>query len=235
MGIWQRIGAFARQSGWRGSLIDVLSALGRQIVGDRESRRQMAFTMAMIGLAAKMAKADGVVTADEVRAFESLFEMPAGQRANVTRVFDLARRDVAGFDRYAAQIANLYREAPEMLVDIVEGLFHIAKADGVVHEAEDEFLRRVAEIFGISGADFSAIRARHVVAGADDPYVILGVDHGIGDAELKRHYRRLVTENHPDRHMALGMPEEFVRIATEKLAAINEAYERIVAERKSGP
>ncbi|MCC2112050.1 MAG: DnaJ family molecular chaperone [Hyphomicrobiales bacterium] len=232
MGIWDRIGEFAGQLRQRSSLIDAIAGLARQLVGDRESRRQLTFTMAMIALSAKMAKADGVVTADEIRAFEQLFEMPAGQEANIARMFDLARQDVAGYDRYAAQIAALYKDEPAVLADIVEGLFHIAKADGVVHEAEDAFLYRVAGIFGISDAEFGTIRARHVVADRNDPYVILGADRSMSDAEIRRHYRRLVAENHPDRHIALGMPEEFIRIATEKLAAINEAYDRIAAERR---
>ncbi len=230
VGIWDRIGELAGQLRQRTPLIETIAGLARQLVGDRESRRKLTFTMAMIALSAKMAKADGVVTADEVRAFQELFDLPAGQEANVARMFDLARGDIAGYDRYAAQIASLYKDEPAMLADIVEGLFHIAKADGVVHEAEDAFLHRVAMIFGISEAEFGTIRARHVVDGSD-PYVILGADRGMSDAEIRRHYRKLVVENHPDRHIALGMPEEFIRIATEKLAAINEAYDRIAAER----
>ena len=231
MGIWDRIGSIAIGVVESAPVQSVLNMLASPLLGDKEHRRQMVFTMAMIALAAKMAKADGVVTADEVRAFEQLFELPEGQEQNVSRIFDLARHDVAGFQGYARQIAKLYAEEPAMLEDILDGLFHIAKADGTVHEAELRFLHEVGDIFGFSAAAFGAIKARHVVGDKTDPYVILGAERSLDDDALKAHYRRLVSENHPDRHIAQGMPEEFIRIATERLQAINEAYDRIRAER----
>lgn len=109
-------------------------------------------------------------------------------------------------------------------------LFHIAKADGVVHEHEVAYLRRVAEIFGLDGRAFDQILARHTRDGAD-PYVMLGIAPEASDAEIKRHYRKLVTETHPDRLVARGVPEEFVRIASDRLAALNGAYAKIAAER----
>lgn len=231
MGIWNRIGAVASELAERVSLRAVFERLRDGLVGSPEERRQMAFTMAMIALSAKMAKADGVVTADEIAAFERLFQMPVGEERNVARMFDLAQQDVAGYEAYARQVADLYRHEPAMLEDILDGLFQVAGADGAVHEAELSFLEAVAAAFDLDEAAFARIRARHIVPDASDPYVILGVDRAIGNAELKRHYKRLVVENHPDRHMALGMPPEFVAIATEKLATINEAFDRIARER----
>lgn len=198
---------------------------------DPEARRQVAFSVALIALSAKMAKADGVVTADEVAAFERLFAVPPSERRNVTRMFDLAKRDVAGYETYAERIAAFYAGDRQGLEDVVDGLFAIAKADGAVHEREIAYLNRVATIFGIDDAGFERIAARHVIPDDGDPYLILGVDRSLTLAEIRTRYRALAAENHPDRLMARGIPPEAAAIAHERMAAINFAWQRIQIER----
>ncbi len=192
---------------------------------------EVAFTIGVIALGAKMAKADGVVTRDEIEAFRQVFRMPPGETQNFARVFNMAKEHVAGYDAYARQLASLFKDRRETLEDVLDGLFHIAKADGVVHPAELDYLRSVAEIFEFSEAEFARIQARHVTAGGGDPYVVLGLHRSASDAEIKKHYRKLVADNHPDKLTARGVPEEFVEIANQKLAAINAAYDRIEKER----
>ncbi len=194
---------------------------------ERRARDQVAFTIGVIALGAKMAKADGRVTRDEVSAFREVFQVPPSEFENVKRVFNRARRDVAGYEGYAEQIAGLFRGNPGMLEDLLDGLFHIAKADGVIHPKEIEYLQNVARIFGFSDGEFARIRSGHLGADASDPYVILGVDAAISDKDLKTAYRRLVRENHPDALVARGVPEEFILLANEKLAVINDAYDRV--------
>ena len=174
-----------------------------------------------MALAAKMAKSDGVVLRSEVDAFARIVEVPEAERDRVRRLFDLAKATTAGFEAYAGQLAEALREEPKLLEDVLDGLFLIATADGAVHEAELGYLQAVAAIFGIEARDFDRIAARHVRR-ADDPYMI---------QELKRRYRALVAENHPDRGIARGLPAEAIRIATERLAAINAAWERVAVER----
>jgi DnaJ like chaperone protein len=232
MGIWQLIGSIVEGgAGAAGAVFDWAGGLLSGI-GDPVARRQVAFSMAMIALSAKMAKADGVVTVEEVAAFRTLFAMPEGEARNVVRLFDLAKRDVAGFEVYARRIAALYADDPPFLEDVVDGLFAIARADGAVHEAEFVYLRRVAAIFDINDRAFERIAARHVVTEEGDPYLILGVDRSFDFAAIRRRYRQLAADNHPDRLIARGVPEEFLVIATARLAAINRAYERIEQERK---
>ena len=160
------------------------------------------FTIAIIALGAKMAKADGVVTNEEIEAFGRMFRVPPSEEANVRRIFNLARQDTAGYEAYAGQIARLFRDNPAVLEDVLDGLFEIAKADGVLHPGELAFLERVSEIFGFAPNEFRRIRASHFGPDAADPYVILGVDHAASDEEIKRTYRLLVRENHPDRLIA---------------------------------
>ncbi|RMH46200.1 MAG: molecular chaperone DjiA [Alphaproteobacteria bacterium] len=227
MSIWSRIA-------------EVLAALasGEALSRLFDNRRTppektVAFTIAVIALGAKMAKADGRVTRDEVAAFREIFHIPPGEERNAARVFNLARQDVAGFEEYAERIARMFRNgdgpAP-VLLDLIEGLFHIAMADGNYHPNEDVFLTRVAEIFGIDDRRFNAIRARFIEHDPD-PYAVLGVERTAPVDEIRARWRELVRETHPDRMLARGVPEEAVKLAERRLVAINRAWERIREER----
>jgi DnaJ like chaperone protein len=177
-----------------------------------------------------MAKADGVVTENEVKAFRQVFHIPDGELAAVARVFNLARQDVAGFEAYGRQIARLFGPRHDILEDVLDGLFHIAKADSIFHPAEDGFLASLAEVFGFSPGDFARIRARHVET-PDDDYLILGLSQTAELGEIKARYRELVRRYHPDRHLAEGVPEEMLEIATRRLQTVNAAYARIMKRR----
>ncbi len=198
---------------------------------ERAATRQIAFTIGIIVLGAKMAKADGFVSRSEVAAFKQVFTVPPEQEAYVGRIFDQARRDAHGFEPYARQVARLFHKKSRVLEELLDGLFHIAKADGTVDEAEIDYLRRVAEIFGFEAADFARIRESHLGPDAGDPYNILGVDRAMDNAAIKAAYRRLVRDSHPDRLMAKGLPAEAIAIANARLATINAAYDRIRKER----
>jgi DnaJ like chaperone protein len=219
MSIWVKI---AEQVTALGS--DIVAGLrriaGKSDAGPADPERSVGFTIGMIALGAKMAKVDGAVTEREVKAFREVFHIPPDELPNVAYVFNLAKQEVAG----------LFGDQPGVLEDVLDGLFHIAKADGAVGQPEIAYLRNIADIFGLSER-FRCIRARHVVATEDDPYVVLGVDPCVDNKELRRLFRQIVREYHPDRHIAAGMPKEMIEIATQRLAAINTAWEKIRAER----
>ena len=120
--------------------------------------KTVAFTVAVVALSAKMAKADGVVSQAEAEAFQAIFHADADEMRNVQRIFDLAKQDVAGFESYAEQIANLLESEPQLMRDVFEGLFNIAASDGVLHQNEEAYLQAVAEIFGIGSDEYRAIR-----------------------------------------------------------------------------
>ncbi|WP_018259852.1 J domain-containing protein [Methylobacterium sp. WSM2598] len=234
--LWGKIGGAGLGLAVGGPLGALLGAVAGHFLLDREGSlfgptpREVVFTTGLVALAAKMAKSDGVVSPAEVAAFAEVVRVPEAERAGVTRLFDLAKGTTAGFEAYAQQIAEAFREEPRLLEDVLDGLFHIAKADGALHEKEAQYLRAVAEIFGLDEARFACLAARHVRL-ADDPYEALGVARGLPDPELKARYRALVAENHPDRAVARGLPPAAVAIATRRLAAINAAWDRIAAER----
>jgi DnaJ like chaperone protein len=170
-----------------------------------------------------MAKADGVATPGEFEAFRAVFSFSEADLPRVRALYDLAKQDVAGFDAYARRVAASLNGDTALLEDVLDGLFHVAKADGAVHEDELVHLEAAAEAFGLGGSVFARIRARHLSVD-NDPHLVLGVEPGLTPEALKRHYRRLVADNHPDRLIARGLPAECVRIANERLAAINAAY-----------
>ena len=221
MSIWQRIAA---------ALAALASGEGLAAIFDRlraPPERSVAFTIAVIALGAKMAKADGLVTRDEVTAFREVFLIPREEEVNAARVFNLARQDSAGFEDYARRIGAMFQGSEAVLSDLLEGLFHIAVADGSYHPAEDDFLSRVADIFGLPDRKFRAIRARFVPDAQPDPWDVLGVEPGTPIDEVRKAWRRLVRESHPDRMIARGVPEEAIRMAEKRLVAINRAWEEI--------
>jgi DnaJ like chaperone protein len=206
------------------------------IFADPTETRRIAFATAVIVLGAKLAKVDGVVTRDEVRAFKRVFRIDDGEVGDVARIYNQAKASAQGFEPYARQIAALFGHDPFLLEELLNGLFEVARADGELNPAEVDFLRRVAAIFGFDTAAFEMIRARFSatarnLSGADDAYAVLGLTRSASSEEIKQTYRNLVREHHPDRLVAKGMPEEFVERANRTLAAINAAYDRIEKER----
>ena len=224
MSIWSRIAdalAALRSGESLSTVFDRLRTPPEKSVG---------FTIAVIALGAKMAKADGQVTRDEVAAFREIFTIAPKDEAQAGRLFNLARQDVAGYEEYAKRVAAMFRDDMDPLCDLMEGLFHIAMADGVYHDGEDAFLQNVAEIFGFDQAKFKAIRARFVPDAERDPYDVLGVTPDTPMDDIRKAWRNAVRATHPDQMIARGVPEEAVKLAEARLIAVNNAWETIVGQ-----
>jgi DnaJ like chaperone protein len=231
MTVWQKISDLAGAVGGAGGgLLDDLAHVFGLERDAGEPENDVAFTIGVIALSAKMAKADGVVSPLEVEAFKKIFQASPDELANVERMFNLAKQDVAGYQAYADQIAKLLQDRKKLLQDVLEGLLHVATADGVLHPKEDEYLGDVARRFGFTPSEFRFFRARFVKDNCN-PYDVLRLGPGARNDEIKAQYRKLVSDNHPDKLMGRGVPVEFIEIATRKLAAINAAYDVIAKER----
>ena len=183
--------------------------------------------MAVVALGAKMAKSDGRVTRDEVRAFREVFRIEDTDLPDVGRLYDLAKQDVAGFDLYARRVAGMFQGRPEILETLFDGLFHIAQADGALHENEVLFLRTVAEIFDLSEEVYERVRLRNLPSSERSPYDLLGVTPDMEPVAIKRAWRMMAARLHPDRLQGEGLPVEVLRLAEARLAEINAAYETI--------
>jgi DnaJ like chaperone protein len=211
--------------------------------GPGDPHTSIAFTIAVIALGAKMAKADGTVSRDEVAAFREVFRVPPDEEAHLRFVFDLARRSTAGFDSYARQVGRLFAGKRAVLEDLLGGLFYIALADGRVCPAEDEYLREVARHLGFDAAGYARIRAAFLGtpptggsgSGLDDdvdPHAVLGLASDASLDEIRAAYRRLIRAHHPDLLVARGMPAERVALATQRVARINAARDRLLRLRR---
>lgn len=238
MSVWGKLAGAAAGLAVGGPIGALVGGVAGHYVIDRDGGKeagggqdQVAFTVGVIALGAKMAKADGVVTMDEVNAFKEVFKVPEGEMKNVARVFNLAKQEVSGYEAYADQLAGMFKGNRKLLEDVLDGLFHIAKADDEFDPSEEAFLASVAKRFGFTDTEFGYIKARHVVASKRNPYEVLEVEPSISNDALKVQYRKLISENHPDKLIARGVPEEFLRIANDRLAAINAAYDQIARER----
>lgn len=238
MSIWSSIiGGAAGGAILGGPLGAIIGAVAGHYIGKKMTdgagvaTEQVTFTIGVIVLSAKMAKADGHVSREEIDAFKQAFQVPEGEMKNVSRVFNMARKEATGFEPYAQQLAKLFHDKPAMLEELLCILFHIARADNVIHPAELDFLKKVSGIFGFSASEFDRIRAENLGPDKGDPYEILGVKRDATDKEIKSAYRKLIKEHHPDLLASQGLPQEFIEVANEKLSVINVAYDRIEKER----
>jgi DnaJ like chaperone protein len=231
MTIWQKLSGFATSVGEAGGTLlgELAQSLG---LGPEpsEPQKHVAFTIAVIALSAKMAKADGVVACVEVETFRRVFHFSPEDARNVERVYALAQQDTAGYEAYADQIAGVLKDDKKLLQHVLEGLMHIAAADGILHPREDQVLHDIATRLGFSDSEFRFFRARFVTD-PTSPYDVLRLGPDASNEEIKSQYRKLVANNHPDRLMGEGVPAEFLDIANRKLAAINAAYDAIAKER----
>ena len=213
----------------------------RQTIGDQAADPghsangvQIAFALAFVTLAAKLSKADGRVTRDEVATLKRVFAIPEAATVEIGAIFDAAKSDPAGFEPYARQIAAIVNHDRIMLEQILAGLVQIAAADGTYHSGERNFISGVAREFGFSEEQRVRIEntyIRSTVPDGSDPYEILGVSRDATDLEIRTAYRNIIREFHPDKLEAKGLPEEFHKLGAKKTSEANVAYGLIKKER----
>ena len=205
---------------------------------DSSSRREMprehsaSFMIAIICLGAKIAKADGLVTKDEVTAFRKIFIIGEADAPLAAKVYNYAKRSAVGYEQYAKRVARHFGPGNRMLDLILEGLFVIADADGTISQAEADVLRKIGQIFGVPEKNFANLMNRFGYEKRESPYDTLNVHPDMPTEEIKARWRALAKENHPDVLTAKGMPKEAVKLAEIRMAAINQAWEQIKSERE---
>ncbi len=201
-------------------------------------QQQMAFAAVLTSLAAKVAKADGQVTGDEIRAFDDFLQnslrMSKADRRFAAEVFNRARDSATPASEFAKQLRTVFRGQSDRLRDVVTILLMVAFADGKLHPAEEALLRSISSDMGLSDADYQSCKATFMSsAGISDidPYEVLGVPSSASDAEVRGAHRRLVRDYHPDVLQSKGLPEDFTEFASKKLSAINDAWSAVREER----
>jgi DnaJ like chaperone protein len=197
--------------------------------------REQLFAVTVVVLSAKLAKCDGPVNRAEIDAFKRSFRVPAEAAGQVARLFDQSRQSADGYETYARQLGEAFADNRATLEDVLTALFAIARADKPVTVGEQAFLRRVHLAFGLDQGSWerasgSRTRTRTSVDD-DDPYKVMGLQRGVSDEVVRATWKRLMRENHPDSLASRGAAPEFVARASDKVAGINAAWDRIKRER----
>lgn len=197
------------------------------------NQKQQIFTISFIILSAKLAKSDGQVTDDEIRAFKEKFKVPKSELNKVAKIFNEAKKDSYGYKEIANQVGNLFSDNKILLEELLNNLFFIAASDGNISVNEVDLLKSISKSFKFSEKDFQRIFQSNLNNKDSDPYKVLGVNRSSTDAEIRKKWIKLNKEHHPDNLIAKGMPEEFIEQSNKELAAINLAYDKIKEIRSS--
>ena len=235
MSIWgSLIGGFVGFSfaGPIGALIG--SMVGGRISSVRRSRfqqgfapSQQVFAIALIILTAKLAKADGYVSREELLAIKDKLKIPEHEIDQVGKIFNKAKEDSLGYEPYAQQIAQIYRNNPVVLDEIINTLFYIAEADGSISDSELAMMRNIAKIFGLNESQFEGIKESRKSSDKLNPYIVLGCSPNDDFAIIRKKYLQLSKEHHPDVLMNKGVPQEVIEESKKKMRAINSAFDQI--------
>ena len=220
------LGAFL--GGVAGHAIDKIKT--EQKLPEETALKQIGFTIGVIVLSAKMAKADGKVTVEEIKAFKKKINVPENEIKNVAKLWDQAKKTTDGFEVYAKQISDLLEKNSSVLEELLTLLIIIAQADGKITIPEIEYLKKVGDIFGFSNEDFERIYSLN--SGIySDPYQILGVSQNAPTEEIKQKWKQLAINHHPDRLISQGIPKDLIQKSTSRLKEINNAWDIIQKQR----
>ena len=188
---------------------------------------QQMFVISLIVLTAKLAKADGQVSKEELVAIKDKLKIPDSEIDQVGKIFNKAKEDSLGYEPYAQQIAQIYRNNPAVLDEVINILFYIAEADGKVSESEIAMIKNIAVIFGISQSQFEGIRESRKSSDKLNPYIVLGCSSNDDFKTIRKKYLQLSKEHHPDVLMSKGVPKEVIEESKKKMRAINSAFDQI--------
>ncbi len=195
--------------------------------------RDQVFAIAVTVLTAKLAKSDGAVSRVEIDAFKRHFRIPPGSVRDIGRLFDQARDSAEGYEPYARRLGELFADQPAMLEDVMAALFAVARADGPLRASELSYLLGVHRCMGLGRAAWDRLRDGTPRGDATaDPYAALGLTAAASDAELRATWRRLMRQYHPDSLAGREQSDGFARMAADKVARINAAWDRIKRERR---
>ena len=192
-----------------------------------QQQKKNVFALCIIVLSAKIAKADGQVTKEEIYTFKEKFNIQAEEMSEVSKIFNEAKKSSFGFKNIADQVGNLFSDNKVLLEQLLNNLFYIAEADGLTSNNEVEVLRSISQSFHFNETDFQRIFHSRLNNKESDPYKILGVTREDSDNNIRKKWIELSKEHHPDYLIAKGMPKEFIKEANKELSSINLAYDKI--------
>ncbi len=188
---------------------------------------QQIFAISLIILSAKLTKADGHVSKEELIAVKDKLKIPDAEVQQVAKIFNKAKQDTLGYEPYAKQIHQIYNNNPAVLDEVINILFYIAEADGNVSDSEVAMIENIAKIFKINKSQFEGIRESRKGSDKQNPYVVLGCNSSDELESIRKKYLQLSKEHHPDILLNKGVPSEVIEESKKKMRAINSAYDQI--------
>jgi len=191
------------------------------------SQPQQIFALSLIVLSAKLSKADGQVSKEELIAVRNKLKIPENEIEQVGKIFNKAKQESAGYEPYAQQIAQIYKNNPNVLEEVINILFYIAEADGNVSKSELDMMQHIAQIFGLNQSQFNSIKESRKSSDKLNPYVVLGSNPEEDLQTIRKKYLQLSKENHPDMLISKGVPKEVIEESKKKMRAINSAWDQI--------
>ena len=188
---------------------------------------QQIFALSLIVLSAKLSKADGQVSKEELIAVRDKLKIPENEIEQVGKIFNKAKQESAGYEPYAQQIAQIYKNNPNVLEEVINILFYIAEADGNVSKSELDMMKHIAQIFGLNQSQFNSIKESRKSSDKLNPYVVLESNPEEDLQTIRKKYLQLSKENHPDMLISKGVPKEVIEESKKKMRAINSAWDQI--------
>ena len=188
---------------------------------------QQVFALSLIVLSAKLSKADGQVSKEELIAVKDKLKIPENEINNVGKIFNKAKEESSGYEPYAQQIAQIYKNNLNVLEEVINILFYIAEADGNVSQSELDMMQNIARIFGLNQAQFNSIRESRKSSNKLNPYIVLESKPEENLQTIRKKYLKLSKEHHPDILISKGVPKEVIEESKKKMRAINSAWDQI--------
>ena len=212
-----------------GSLIGGKISRARSAAGNfgTFAQPQQIFALSLIVLSAKLSKADGQVSREELIAVRNKLKIPENEIEQVGKIFNKAKQESKGYEPYAQQIAQIYKNNPNVLEEVINILFYIAEADGNVSKSELNMMQHIAQIFGLNQVQFNAIKESRKSSDKLNPYIVLESKPEENLQTIRKKYLRLSKEHHPDLLISKGVPQEVIAESKKKMRAINSAWDQV--------
>ena len=188
---------------------------------------QQIFALSLIVLSAKLSKADGQVSKEELIAVRDKLKIPDNEIEQVGKIFNKAKEESTGYEPYAQQISQIYKSNPNVLEEVINILFYIAEADGNISQSEMNMIQHIAEIFGLNNTQFNSIKESRKSSDKLNPYIVLGCNPDDSLQNIRKKYLKLSKEHHPDLLISKGVPKEVIEESKKKMRSINSAWDQI--------
>ena len=188
---------------------------------------QQIFALSLIVLSAKLSKADGQVSKEELIAVKDKLKIPDNELDQVGKIFNKAKEESAGYESYAQQIAQIYKGNINVLEEVINILFYIAESDGNISESELKMIEHIAQIFGLTEIQFNSIRESRKSSDKLNPYIVLESNPDDTIEIIRKRYLKLSKEHHPDLLISKGVPQEVIEESKAKMRTINSAWDQV--------